>query len=355
MTPAPLATAAPLPTTAAATVATTSTEVCHTETFGQINDNQWSPVTWSSSMAGEFHVTLKRTAGIWGAWGKNDKYIIQVLREGSWVDVPGHENIKDATAYKAEPELKQTFTFENAITGVRLKTPTWHKTDSQGTMSVCFAAAPATDTKVDARPTDYLMSGCRRTQYEFDPQTLEELNAFMSPLGMNLDRCFQHCRDKEDMRYFAVAKGTVCWCSKEPPGTEVGEGNCDVKCGGNPAQYCGGVVDASVNMMIDCLEETPQEKDAKQRSMESKLVKSYSKFEGQSCAEEAGDQASVASGTQDECKLMCWQQKDPCHGFTYDSTQSKCTFTADVLSGKVKKAANLACFFKKVGYNVGDN
>jgi hypothetical protein len=214
-----------------------------------------------------------------------------------------------------------------------------------GYMPVCEKAPEA------ALPTDYLMSGCRRTEIETDPTSLKEMNGFMSPLGMSLDKCFRHCREKDGMKYFAIASGTVCWCSKEPPGTEVGEANCDVKCAGDPNQYCGGVANAaSVNVMIDCADDSQQEENAKARNMKLKLVNSYSKFEGQSCAMVASDHGSVISGSLDECKVACWEQKDPCHGFTYDSTRSKCTFTSDVLDGEVKKAATLSCFFKKVGY-----
>lgn len=104
------------------------------EEFTNVKDNAWCEVTWGhlEAVFGDIRITQKRKTGRWGAYGKDGKVLIQVLVDGKWLDLDGHEG--GGTPYLDwEPQLFYT---EHRITGVRLKTPTWHETTAGGEIKV---------------------------------------------------------------------------------------------------------------------------------------------------------------------------------------------------------------------------
>jgi len=70
-------------------------------------------------------------------WGANGKWRLQWrLPSGSWVDVPGHTT--SPTPYPNSGVLTYEVNANTDITGIRALTPTWHTSDSEGTITACF-------------------------------------------------------------------------------------------------------------------------------------------------------------------------------------------------------------------------
>jgi len=204
--------------------------------------------------------------------------------------------------------------------------------------------------------TSYLPSGCRRTFAELDSYIAN--TAFTRSLGMSLDKCFLHCKLEEGMKYFAVTKGTTCICAPIIPGTLVSDGQCEQQCSGNALEMCGGVAGAmSVFTMIDCAAPSMGERLKDLAEGAAATSKSYGKFDSQTCGDAKDNLAELngsakLSGTVEQCKTACWEAKgaDTCHGFSYDSVKSQCTFHTDVLAeGERKQKSGYACYWKKTG------
>lgn len=100
--------------------------------FTNVKDNSWCEVTWTDAVFGRFRVAQERNRGRWGAWGKNGKIHIQVLVDGQWFDVEGHE--AGETPYLDWEPF--TFKTDHRITGLRLQTPTWCETTAGGRVKV---------------------------------------------------------------------------------------------------------------------------------------------------------------------------------------------------------------------------
>jgi len=127
---------------------------------------------------------------------------------------------------------------------------------------------------------------------------------------------------------------------------------------------CGGIEATSVYVMFDCTAATAEEKAADAKKQKQALLTSYGAFNGETCGGATDDKnmakitapgktvnSPSLSASLDECKIACWEGKgaESCHGFTYDSVMTKCTFHYDATGGEVKKEQGKDCYFKMVG------
>jgi hypothetical protein len=69
---------------------------------------------------------------------------------------------------------------------------------------------------------------------------------------MQPSECFWFCRDKPGMRFFMIAHGRDCYCAEYYHDVSKGGGACDLPCGGNTEEMCGGPVKASAFEMHIC-------------------------------------------------------------------------------------------------------
>lgn len=198
----------------------------------------------------------------------------------------------------------------------------------------------------------YMSVGCRRISNE------QAIGVYHDELAMTLNKCYLQCKERSNAKYFGVTDGTVCFCARIPPGDKIAGEHCDIKCGGQPKDKCGGVGQAaSTYTMIDCQPKSPEDEAADKSEEEANLKNQYGSWEGESCGWDPDNKAeldgsSKLSGSVDECKLACWNSEgaDTCHGFTYDTTLSLCTFHVDVAAGERKKKNDLSCYYKTVGF-----
>lgn len=197
-------------------------------------------------------------------------------------------------------------------------------------------------------PTHYESSGCKKVSKVYG----KVANTGPST-AMSITKCFAFCSNRKGLSYFGLEHGTECWCGSAIDASPTDSSSCEKACPGSPSQMCGGIVGTSVYVMIDCTPATPQE-TAKERDDQKKaLLSSYGSMDGETCGQASDNvvqlnNAGFISGSVDTCKLACWEGKgaEECHGFTYDSTMSKCTFHYDVTAGSVTKNVNSACYFK---------
>jgi len=199
-------------------------------------------------------------------------------------------------------------------------------------------------------PTDFSEHGCLDTSTQ--PVKADVL---VLARGMTLAKCFTHCAKTKGMYYFALTRGDSCFCSATPPGVTSSPNNCDLHCSGHPEEYCGGwSTFASVYTMIDCLPPGPQEKREDAAARSKRLRALYSKKASQSCGQAKGNQVEVDgspvyTGYPKDCEQMCLAGKGggKCHGFTYDSKFSRCTFHLDAFWGNATKDPHSTCYYKK--------
>jgi len=203
--------------------------------------------------------------------------------------------------------------------------------------------------------TDFVASGC------YSPENLMEIPSSLTPiLRMTVEKCFERCKRLPGIKYFALTGGNACHCSQVLPGAklerdEFGRSACDTKCEGNPGQTCGGESDAaSVYAMYDC-GQTEEDKREEAAEDAARVVASYSKVEGTSCAHSDGNVAEInrsptMNGSPETCMEACWYAYSSfdCMGFTYDEVARQCTFVNDVTDGTVTKSSELHCYFKKL-------
>jgi hypothetical protein len=202
------------------------------------------------------------------------------------------------------------------------------------------------DSPIHKAPTDFIYSGCERSG--------EVKHGYTKSSGMTVSKCFNHCRKKEDIRYFGLTKGGVCFCSKLPIGVKADKKQCDTKCSGNQKEHCGGIGVANVYTLMSC-DEPKSDHLAMQRAQ--MLAGLYESLEGQSCGQTKNNAVEIAGsakllGTVNDCKLACWDGKGAkiCHGFEYDTVVGRCKFVQDVSDGGVKKSPSKTCYFKKIGF-----
>lgn len=206
--------------------------------------------------------------------------------------------------------------------------------------------APAVDTSKSA----FGYSGCHGV-------TGKVKEPYVLAMGMTLRKCFDHCKKKPNMKYFAVTRGSQCVCSELSLGEATSKGKCDMICTGNKKEKCGGLHEFSVFTMIRCSPPSPHEDAHFAAKRSEKLMDLYGFLEGQSCAQKKNNicelnGSSKMVGTAEECKMACWDASgsEHCDGFTYNKMLSRCTFWKDVLDGKVREKSGLTCYFKKLGY-----
>lgn len=210
-----------------------------------------------------------------------------------------------------------------------------------------LAAAQRTNAGV---PTDYTEHGC----LALVAQPVKE-EVFVLARGMTLAKCFTHCAKTKGQHYFAVTRGDSCLCSATPPGNLASPNNCDLRCSGNTEEYCGGFSSyASVYTMIDCLPPGPQEQKEDKAARDARLRAMYSERKSESCGQAKGnevevDGSAVFTGYPKECLQACLAGKGAgkCHGFTYNTLLSKCTFHLDVFWGNSTKDPHSSCYFKR--------
>jgi hypothetical protein len=199
-------------------------------------------------------------------------------------------------------------------------------------------------------------SGCEEIPVDLDDYVTKNSKFSAS---MSLGLCYQHCKDAPGMKYFSITKGNTCFCSPIVPGSALDSERCGKTCPGEVGTKCGGIARAaSVYVIIDP-PATAHEIQAQEHHEKMKSIYSYSKFAGESCSMDRGNRVEVDgspefTGTVDDCKLLCSTKpgSDSCHGFTYDSDQSKCMFYQDVVAGgtgDIKKKQSFACYWKKTG------
>jgi len=128
---------------------------------------------------------------------------------------------------------------------------------------------------------------------------------------------------------------------------------CNVPCAGDKDVMCGGAETTDMYVMFDCTPPTKEEKAAAAAEAEAKVMNAYAAFKRQSCGNSKGNTLNIAGsptkvGSVEECKHACYESLE-CHGFTYDTAVTKCTFHNDVLDGEVKKNKKIDCFYKKLG------
>lgn len=229
--------------------------------------------------------------------------------------------------------------------------PALAKMISAGMEKARLAHAEAQRTQAGL-PTDYTTNGCRQAVMPVRKDT------FRAP-GMSLEVCFTHCGRMRGMHYFSVTRGDTCFCSEAPPGKPGESEDCDVKCDGNPEEYCGGFSTAalgyfSVYTMVDCLPPGAEELKQDAAARLARLQALYANSQHESCGEAKGnlakiDGSSTLAGSVTECQQACIGAKGAqnCHGFTYDARRSKCVFHVDAFSGVRTKNDFFTCYYKK--------
>lgn len=196
----------------------------------------------------------------------------------------------------------------------------------------------------------WVASGCRRM-----PAGGDSFKDAYETFYMALGKCFTHCQTMPGMKYFGIS-GRRCICGKTSPGNLVSREQCDLRCGGNSKELCGGVADAaSVYTMVNCTSPSGAEEEQIFAGKLAQMVASYDSHQGEACGESDEQDLCVLNGspkliaTLEECQTACWEADgaDVCRGFTYDKVQSKCTFHTDVSDSKRKTNSDLTCYFKK--------
>jgi len=197
-------------------------------------------------------------------------------------------------------------------------------------------------------PTHYEPSGCKMVRKSYSKVTNT-----MGSTQMSISRCFGFCSKRKGLSYFGLTNGNECFCAAAIDASPLTKDKCDKPCPGNSQDMCGGFQSTNVYNMIDCTAATTAEKAQEAADEKKALISSYGAFNGETCGQDTDnvlqlDSKGFLSGSVDTCKIACWEGKgaENCHGFTYDSTMSKCTFHYDVVAGSVKKDANAACYFK---------
>jgi len=197
-------------------------------------------------------------------------------------------------------------------------------------------------------PTHYASSGCKKVVKVYD-----QVKSTLGPTSMSVGRCFAFCAGRKGLTYFGVSNGGTCWCGKAIDASPMDSSACDMPCAGHSLDTCGGIEGTNVYNMIDCTPATQTEKDKDKADKRQALLSSYGSFDGQTCGQDTNnkiqlDDKGFISGSVDTCKIACWESKgaEECHGFTYESLTSKCTFHPDVTAGPVKKDAKATCYFK---------
>jgi hypothetical protein len=69
---------------------------------------------------------------------------------------------------------------------------------------------------------------------------------------MQPSECFWFCRDKPGLRFFMIAHGRDCYCAEYFHDVSKGGGDCNLPCGGNTEEMCGGPVKASAFELHMC-------------------------------------------------------------------------------------------------------
>jgi len=197
-------------------------------------------------------------------------------------------------------------------------------------------------------PTHYEPTGCKKIKKAYD-----QVTSTLAPTSMSVGRCFAFCGGRKGYSYFGLANGGTCWCSKAIDASPMDSSACDKPCAGHSLDTCGGIEGTSVYIMIDCTKATQTEIDKDKEDKRKALISSYGSFDGQTCGQDSDnklqlDDKGFLSGSVETCKIACWEGKgaEECHGFTYESLTSKCTFHPDVTAGPVKKDAKATCYFK---------
>lgn len=199
---------------------------------------------------------------------------------------------------------------------------------------------------------------CRQTPEVSDADVLND------PLGMTVAKCFAFCTKTKGspQQYFGITgkvaqPGGSCWCAPLLPDKGADAPVCDNTCPGNNQQTCGGINGAaSVFVTFDCGEKTTEEVAKAAEEDRQKMLADYSTFEGETCGQHADNKVNGANGANtlvgsvDDCKAACTASPEgaKCHGFTYETGPSRCTFHADVLDGDMVKTEGNTCYFKKI-------
>lgn len=122
-------------------------QACYESVFesGRIADNAWSGVTWRTPAKGWFKYWVRRISGRWGVYAEPAvsqncrncaKPHIQVRVGWShWVDAPEYN--QGSEAFEVHPVREFWFRTAFDITGFRLRTPTWHHSDTSGILTIC--------------------------------------------------------------------------------------------------------------------------------------------------------------------------------------------------------------------------
>jgi hypothetical protein len=215
-----------------------------------------------------------------------------------------------------------------------------------------FYPTPPAVTTTDYTGPGYMSIGCRRISNE------QAIGIYHEEFYMSLSKCYVKCKGFPENKYFGITKGSVCFCAKISPGERIEGDNCNMKCGGQPKAKCGGVANAaSTFTMLDCGTQSEEEETAEKSVAQSNLLKQFASWDGESCGQDSDNKAKLdgsshLSGSVDECKLACWNARgaDECHGFTYDSMLSRCTFHIDVVAGERKKKSTFSCYYKMIAF-----
>lgn len=196
-------------------------------------------------------------------------------------------------------------------------------------------------------PTHYTSTGCKKVT-----KIYEKVDNTLGLSAMSIARCFGFCAKRKGLSYFGLGQD-ACWCGKATDSTPLTSDECDKPCPGDPDEMCGGIVGTSVFVMFDCTNATKEEIAEDKAAKRKALISSYGSFTGQTCGQGkkndlALDGKGFMAGKADDCKIQCWEGKgaEVCHGFTYDSLTSKCTFHYDVTDGPVEKNPTATCYFK---------
>lgn len=201
--------------------------------------------------------------------------------------------------------------------------------------------------RAGGKPTSYTKSGC------FKISKIHAKLDYQGARAVTVDGCFSFCqaKHKKGMQFFGVTNGNKCFCADLHEGTPMKK--CNTPCQGDKGVMCGGIDTVDMYVMFDCTPPTPEEKKAAKAEADAEVLNAYSAFKRQSCGQSDGNTLKIAGsptfvGSVDECKFKCYGALE-CHGFTYETATTKCSFHSDVLDGKVKKNKKIDCFYKKLG------
>mmetsp|Transcript_157995 Transcript_157995/g.278949 ORF Transcript_157995/g.278949 Transcript_157995/m.278949 type:complete len:258 (-) Transcript_157995:55-828(-) len=220
------------------------------------------------------------------------------------------------------------------------------KNSSLQTLQVAPSPAPALS---DGPETFFAAAGCHRPD-----SPVESTSVMTSRLQMTVEICFARCQSMPGMKYFALTAGNTCYCSGAILGAKVGKDMCNKKCEGNEEQVCGGDFNsASVYTMFECGGNEEEEKKKKAEAKSARIVASYTKVDGESCAHSDSNTVTLDTGAEmlgaaEKCMQACMLDRkgEDCMGFTYEEESSKCKFVKDVADGKVEKDDKTSCYFK---------